>query len=133
MALKYNPFTGTLDIDTKTTDAESLRTISISTTTPTDDQVLTYNSTSEEWEPQDLASSGIDVTNGEDNAIVRFDGTDAIQGYTSNTPTITDDGIASFPDDDHVRCERIGAGSSVGGTDATVFGNNANALSQGVA
>ena len=133
MALKYNPFTGTLDIDTKTTDAESLRTISISTTAPTDDQVLTYNSASEEWEPQDLASSGIGVTNGADNVIVRFNGTDALQGYTSNAPTVSDTGIASFPEDDFTLCERIGASSNVTGVRATAFGNLARAAQDSLA
>lgn len=138
MGFKFNPFTGTLDVDTNTdtttTDAESLQGVAISTTAPSDGEVLSYNSTSEEWEPATASGGGISATNPDDNVIARFDGTTGdIQGYTSNAPTINDSGVASFGDDSNANCERIGAGSSVSGANATVFGNAANALAQGTA
>jgi hypothetical protein len=62
-----------------------------------------------------------------DNAIARFDGTTGtfIQQATSNIPTISDTGIASFPEDDFVQSERIGASSYVSGVRSVVFGYSA--------
>jgi hypothetical protein len=75
----------------------------------------------------------VKIINGADNVIVRFDGTDAIQGYTSNAPTITDDGIASFSDNGFLQNIRIGAGSSVTGNRGSSYGVNSNAAFQGTA
>jgi hypothetical protein len=76
----------------------------------------------------DLVNPGIgtpDTTT--DNAIVTWDGItgEAIQQATSNIPTISDTGIASFPEDDFVQSERIGASSYVSGVRSVVFGYSA--------
>lgn len=62
-----------------------------------------------------------------DNAIVTWDGItgEAIQQATSNIPVISDTGIASFPEDDFIQSERIGANSYVSGVRSVVFGYSA--------
>lgn len=68
------------------------------------------------------------IANGTDNVIVRFDGTNALQGYTSNAPTITDDGKAQFGMDAYSNVNRIGATTTVTGDNVTVYGE----LSEGL-
>lgn len=50
MALNFNPFTGTFDVISNV--AKKIWDIAISNTTPTNGQVLAYNSSTGEWEPQ---------------------------------------------------------------------------------
>ena len=84
MGLKFNIFTGTLDIAG--------------------------------------GAGGIGATNATDNAIVRFDTTSGdIQGYTSNAPTITDNGLATF-NDGTTKTEMIGALSQNTGRESTQYG-----------
>lgn len=70
-----------------------------------------------------------------DNAIVTWDSTtgQAIAQPTSNIPTISDTGIASFPEDDFIDCERIGGSSSVTGDRATALGCQATATQDSIA
>lgn len=95
---------------------------------------ITGNSTTDTIDLVSAGGSG-DVTgpsSSVDNAIVRFDGTTGkiIQDYTSSAPTISDTGVASFADASRANSERIGAGSSVSNSSATVFGNSASGAGQ---
>jgi hypothetical protein len=137
-----NSTTDTVDFVVATTPPSNLGDLSdVTIASPTNGEVLTYNSSTGEWENQSAGGGGGpgpgpggsgDVTgpsSSTDNAIVRFDGTTGkvIQDYTSSPPTITDAGVASFADASHAQSERVGALSTVGGVRATAYGYNAGA------
>lgn len=76
------------------------------------------------------SSSGGGITTPDttvNNSIVRWDGTtgEAIQGYTANSPTIDDNGVASFPDNDHSNTLRMGENSGVAGDSCISIGSDA--------
>jgi hypothetical protein len=103
-------------------------------TGPSNGDVLTYNSGTGVYEPQAAGGGGGsgDVTgpaSSNDNAIARFSGTTGkiIQDYTSNAPTITDDGVPDFGVAAYGNSTRIGRISQVTDVNGTAIGVNARA------
>lgn len=133
-----NATTDTIDLVVATAPVSALDDLSdVTVIAPANGQILSYNSVSSLWENTSPAGGG-DVTgpvSSTDNAIARFDGVTGkvIQGYTSNAPTITDDGVASFPDTTYTLTERIGLGATVTATRGHAYGNIATAAQNGTA